>query len=83
MTARPISDQNVAYFSGSSASIVFTVESTFLTSRLRISWICRSCWRISREMFSERSAASTTPLTKRRYSGTSASQSSMMNTRRT
>jgi hypothetical protein len=83
LTARPISVQKVAYFSGSSASIVLTVESTFLTSRLRINWICRSYWRTSREMLSERSAASTTPLTKRRYSGTSASQSSMMNTRRT
>ena len=30
MTARPSSDQNVAYFSGSSSSIVLTVESTFL-----------------------------------------------------
>ena len=83
MTARPSSDQNVAYFSGSFSSIVLTVDSTFFTSRLRISWICRSCCRISREMLSDRSFASTTPLTKRRYSGTSASQSSMMNTRLT
>ena len=34
-------------------------------------------------MFSERSLASTTPLTNRRYSGISASQLSMMNTRLT
>ena len=83
LTARPSSVQNVAYFSGSFSCIALTVESTFLTRRLRISWIWRSCCRISREMLSDRSFASTTPLTKRRYSGTSASQSSMMNTRLT
>ena len=81
--ARPSSDHSVAYFSGSSACIVLIVESTLRTSRLRISWICRSCCRISREMFSDRSFASTTPLTNRRYSGTSSSQSSMMKTRLT
>ncbi|SLJ82425.1 Uncharacterised protein [Mycobacteroides abscessus subsp. abscessus] len=59
------------------------MASTFLTRRLRIIWIWRSCCRISRETLSERSCASTTPLTKRRYSGISSSQLSMMNTRLT
>src|SRR6185312_7200575 len=54
-----------------------------LTRRLRISWIWRSFWRISRDTLSDRSWASTTPLTKRRYSGMSSSQSSMMKTRLT
>ena len=83
LSTRPNSRQNVWYFSASVACMSLIVERTFFTRRRRIIWICRSCCRISRDTFSERSCASTTPLTKRRYSGISASQSSMMNTRLT
>ena len=38
------------------------VVRTFLVSRRRIALICRSCCRISRETFSDRSCASTTPV---------------------
>ncbi|CFR87322.1 Uncharacterised protein [Mycobacterium tuberculosis] len=59
------------------------MDSTFLVSRRRMALICRSCCRISRETLSDMSCASTTPLTKRKYSGMSWSQSPMMNTRLT
>merc|ERR1719427_27616 len=55
----------------------------FLTMFLRITFKILLCCRVSLEMFNGRSAESTTPLTKLRYSGMSSSQLSMMNTRRT
>ena len=81
-TTRPNSFQNVANFSGSSVRMARMVSMIFLVAARRITWIWRFCCRISREMFRDRSSESTTPRTKRRYSGISSLQSCMMKTRR-
>ena len=79
----PNSVQNVRYFSASPSFISLSAPSTRRTRCLRMAWIWRSCWRISRETFSERSSEATTPRTNRSAGGNSSLQSSMMNTRLT
>ena len=57
------------------------MSSTRRVSAVRIDCISRFCCSSSLETFSGRSDESTTPLTKRRYSGRNCSASSMMKTR--
>ena len=80
MTA-PNSRQNPRIASGLSLRSLPIASSVFLIAKLRIDLTCRSCWRISRDTFSERSSQSMTPFRKRSHSGSSAFQSSMMWTR--
>ncbi len=52
----------------------------FFSRFLATIFSCRVCWSISREMFSEKSWESTTPLTKRKWSGSRSGHWSMMST---
>ena len=58
----------------SSSALIFFSKAAAMT------FSCRSCWRISRLMFREKSGESTTPRTKEKQSGTRSAHLSMMST---
>jgi hypothetical protein len=76
----PKAFQKVSYFSRSSfwrrsrSALIFFSRLPAIT----LSW--RVCWSISREMLREKSWESTTPLTKRKCSGSRSAHLSMMST---
>ena len=79
-SCRPKLFQNSSYFSRSLFSMDWSSEAIFFSSRPAMSFSCRSCCSISREMFRLRSWESTRPRTKLKQSGSRSGHFSMMST---